>query len=151
MLLVPAEPEPGVERVVQNHAVAQHLDARPAARRLPNPLTWAAHEASNAVVLVRTGVIAPMNPVKLPRLGLAALKFGISLATGASANAVRHPDAAMLIDEQGKLTWRDIDHRTDALAAALRARGVRAGDGVGLMARNGRGFVEPAIAIAKRR
>ena len=118
-------------------------------RALPNPLTWAVNEASNALVLTKAGIIAPMNPVKLPRLGLSALKFGISLATGVSANAVRHPERAMLIDEEGKLTWRDVDRRTDALAAALRARGVKPGDGVGLMARNGRGFVEPAIAIAK--
>ncbi len=116
---------------------------------LPNPLGWAAREASNALVLAKAGIIAPINPVKLPQLGLAALKFGVSLATGVSANAVRRPDAVMLIDEEGKLTWRDVDRRTDALAAALRARGVRPGDGVGLMARNGRGFVEPAIAIAK--
>ena len=118
----------------------------------PDPfraLAWAAKEAGNAVVLTKAGIIAPMNPTKLPRLGLSALKFGISLATGASANAVRHPGSAMLIDEDGKLTWRDVDRRTDALAVALRARGVRPGDGVGLMARNGRGFVESAIAIAK--
>lgn len=110
---------------------------------------WAAKEASNALVLTKAGIIAPINPVKLPRLGLSALKFGISLATGVSANAVRHPDTAMLIDEAGTLTWRDVDRRTDALAVALRDRGVKSGDGVGLMARNGRGFVEGAIAIAK--
>jgi len=130
-------------------SVAGHLESRPVKRALPNPLTWAAHEAGNAVVLAKAGIVAPMNPVKLPRLGLAALKFGVSLATGVSANAVRHPAAAMLIDEDGELSWRDVDHRTDALAAALRARGVKPGDGVGLMARNGRGFVESAIAIAK--
>jgi acyl-CoA synthetase (AMP-forming)/AMP-acid ligase II len=130
-------------------SVAGHLESRPAKRALPNPLTWAAHEAGNAVVLAKAGIIAPINPAKLPRLGLSALKFGASLATGVSANAVRHPDAAMVIDEDGELSWRDVDHRTDALAAALRARGVKPGDGVGVMARNGRAFVESAIAVAK--
>jgi acyl-CoA synthetase (AMP-forming)/AMP-acid ligase II/uncharacterized protein YndB with AHSA1/START domain len=130
-------------------SIAGHLESRPVKRPRPNPLTWAAREAGNALVLAKAGIIAPMNPVKLPRLGLSALKFGASLGTGVSANAVRHPDRAMLIDEDGSLTWREVDHRTDALAAALRARGVKPGDGVGLMARNGRGFVESAIAIAK--
>jgi len=130
-------------------SVAGNLESSTAKRTVPNPLAWAAREAGNAVVLAKAGIIAPMNPVRLPQLGLAALKYGVSLGTGVSANAIRHPDATMLIDEDGKLTWRDVDHRTDALAAALRARGVKPGDGVGLMARNGRGFVEPALAIAK--
>jgi acyl-CoA synthetase (AMP-forming)/AMP-acid ligase II/uncharacterized protein YndB with AHSA1/START domain len=130
-------------------SVAAHFASGPTKRALRNPLTWAAHEAGNALVLAKAGIIKPINPVKLPQLGLAALKFGVSLGTGVSANAVRHPDSAMVVDENGELTWRDVDRRTDALAAALRARGVKPGDGVGLMARNGRGFVEPAIAIAK--
>ena len=129
--------------------IAGHVESRRVKPRLPNPLTWAAREAGNALVLTKAGILAPINPVKLPHLGLSALKYGISLGTGVSANAVRHPDSAMLIDEAGKLTWRDVDRRTDALAAALRASGVKPGDGVGLMARNGRGFVEPAVAIAK--
>ena len=129
--------------------VASQLGSGPGRRPLPNPLSWAAREAGNAVVLAKAGIIAPINPVKLPQLGLSALKYGVSLGTGVSANAVRRPEAAMVIDEDGELTWADVDHRTDALAAALRGRGVKPGDGVGLMARNGRGFVEPAIAIAK--
>jgi fatty-acyl-CoA synthase len=129
--------------------IAGDLESRPARRPLPNPLSWATREAGNAVVLAKAGIITPINPAKLPQLALSAVRFGVSLGAGVSANAIRHPDRAILIDEAGTLTWREVDHRTDALAAALRARGVKPGDGVGLMARNGRGFVEPALAIAK--
>ncbi len=54
-----------------------------------------------------------------------------------------------LVDDDGALTWREVDMRTDRLAGELRARGLREGDAAGLLARNGRGLVEGAVALAK--
>ena len=42
--------------------------------------------------------------------------------------AALHPDRPGLIQGERQWTWREIDARVDALAAALRARGVRQGD-----------------------
>ena len=54
-----------------------------------------------------------------------------------------------MIDEAGSLTFGELDRRTNALASSLAAAGVREGDGVGIMCRNHRGFVEATVATAK--
>jgi fatty-acyl-CoA synthase len=59
------------------------------------------------------------------------------------------PDAPAVIDELGTLTFRDVHRRTNALANALRNNGLGAGDNVGVMCRNHRGFVEATIALSK--
>jgi fatty-acyl-CoA synthase len=128
---------------------ASQIESRPVPVPSTSLLTRVVHEAGNVAVLAKAGIIAPMNPAKLPRLGLSALKWGATVATGVSVGAVRHPDDVMVIDEDGQLTWDEVDQRTDAMAVGLRELGVRPGDAVGLMARNGRGFVEAAVAIAK--
>lgn len=119
----------------------------------PGPLRrfaqWATHELGNAAVLAQAGIIAPVNPIRLPEMGIAALKWGASIAAGVDANAARFPGRTMIIDEVGSLTWRQVSERTDAIGVALRDLGVNPGDPVGLMARNHRGFIEGAVGIAK--
>jgi len=102
-----------------------------------------------ARVLVRSGLLAPARPDRLLGMGLALARWGISPATGYAAGASRHPQRLALVDDDGALTWREVDQRTDRLASELRARGLRPGDAVGLLARNGRGLVESAVAAAK--
>lgn len=139
----------GIMTELLDHAVG-HIEERPAEPASSgNLLARVVAETGNVAVLAKAGIIAPVNPVKLPRMGLSALKWGTTVATGVSVNAVRSPKAIMLIDEEGELTWADVDQRTDAMAVGLRAAGVKPGDAVALMARNGRGFVEAAVAIAK--
>ena len=100
-------------------------------------------------VLARAGLLAPVRPDALLTTGLALARYGISPATGYAAGAARHPRRLALVDDDGALTWREVDVRTDRIAGALRARGLRAGDAAGLLARNGRGLVEGAVALAK--
>ena len=100
-------------------------------------------------VLARAGLLAPVRPDKLLTMGLALARYGISPATGYAAGAARHPRRLAIVDDDGALTWRDVDVRTDRIASELRARGLREGDAAGLLARNGRGLVEGAVALAK--
>ncbi|MCW2608308.1 MAG: acyl-CoA synthetase [Frankiales bacterium] len=100
-------------------------------------------------VLSRAGLLAPVRPDRLLGTVLAALRWGISPATGYAAGAARHPERPALVDDDGVLTWREVDSRTDRLAGALRARGVVEGTSVGVLARNGRGLVETVVAVAK--
>ena len=55
----------------------------------------------------------------------------------------------MLIDEIGPISFAEVQQRSNALARSLRSEGVEAGDGVAIMARNHRGFVESTLAISK--
>ena len=119
----------------------------------PGPLRkftqWATRELGNAAVLAQAGIIAPVNPIKLPEMGIAALKWGASVAAGVDANSARYPGRTMVADEDGRLTWHQVSRRTDAIAVGLRQLGVKPGDAVGLMARNHRGFIEAAVGVAK--
>ncbi len=109
----------------------------------------ALHEAANVWILARAGIVAPMRPDKILRIGLAASRWGASVATGVGAGAARHPEHPMLIDELGTLTYGEVDERSNAIANGLLEAGVGAGDRVGLMCRDHRGFVEAAAAVGK--
>lgn len=100
-------------------------------------------------VLARAGLLVPVRPDRVVGMALAALRWGLTPATGYAAGAARHPSRTALVDDDGALTWREVDVRTDRMAGELRARGVREGDAVGLLARNGRGLVEGAVALSK--
>jgi fatty-acyl-CoA synthase len=63
--------------------------------------------------------------------------------------ALRQGDRAGLIDELGTLSFIELEQRANALAAGLRARGVREGDSVGILCRNHRGFVDSTFACSK--
>ena len=102
-----------------------------------------------ARVLLRSGLLKPARPDQLLGMALAFVRYGVSPATGYAAGAARHPRKPAVVDDLGVLTWRDVDVRTDRIAGELRARGVADGDAVGLLARNGRGFVDAAVALAK--
>lgn len=107
------------------------------------------HEGVNAWVLARAGIIRPMMPDKLFRLGWAARTWGLTLATAVSAGAIRHPDAPVVVDEFGALSYADADRRSDAIATGLLDHGVAEGDSVAVLVRNHRGFVTAVAAAAK--
>ncbi|HET6734053.1 acyl-CoA ligase FadD12 [Mycobacterium sp.] len=104
----------------------------------------------------RAGLIAPMRPDKYLRIAAAMRRENMGITSGFASSAQRCPDRPGLVDELGTLTWREIDQRADAFAAALqglnetRARpDVAAGAAplvIGIMARNHRGFVDALIA-----
>jgi fatty-acyl-CoA synthase len=93
----------------------------------------------------RAGIIAPMRPDKYIRIAAAMQRENMGITSGFAAAAQRCPDRPGLVDELGTLTWREIDQRSDALAAALQAM-TEPTNVIGIMARNHRGFVEALIA-----
>jgi fatty-acyl-CoA synthase len=96
--------------------------------------------------MVRAGVIAPLRPDKYLRIAAAMARENMGITSGFASAAQRCPDRPGLVDELGTLTWRDIDQRADAFAAALQALPTGAPRVIGIMARNHRGFVESLIA-----
>ncbi|MFL6158726.1 MAG: AMP-binding protein [Marmoricola sp.] len=109
----------------------------------------AKNKAIAARVLTAAGIIQPFGPVTLVNLVRTLHDWGMGMAGGFQAVAVRFPEREGLIDELGSLTFREIDERSNALADRLAALGVREGDGVALLARNHRGFMDAALAISK--
>jgi fatty-acyl-CoA synthase len=100
-------------------------------------------------VLAESGMLTPARPDRLARMLWAYTRWGNSPATAAIVGAIRYPDEVYLEDEQGTLTFAEVDARSNSLARALREQGVKEGDGIGIMARNHRGFVDATLASSK--
>jgi acyl-CoA synthetase (AMP-forming)/AMP-acid ligase II len=94
----------------------------------------------------RARLIAPMRPDKYLRIAAAMQRENMGITSGFASAAQRCPDRPGLVDELGTLTWREIDQRSDAFAAALQALPGGPPTVIGIMARNHRGFVEALIA-----
>jgi fatty-acyl-CoA synthase len=102
-----------------------------------------------ARVLREAGILAPMRPDKALRVAATFLRWGASPATGIATAAIHHPHEIAIVDERGSLSFERLHRRSNALARSLAAMGVGYGEGIGVMCRNHRGFVETTLAAAK--
>ncbi|HZB24300.1 MAG TPA: AMP-binding protein, partial [Gaiellaceae bacterium] len=91
----------------------------------------------------------PQRPDRLFNAAFALIRWGATPAAGYKAAASRYPDDLGLIDESGTLTFKEIHERSNALAHAFAREGVTAGDGVAIMCRNHRGWVDAYVAVNK--
>ena len=64
-------------------------------------------------------------------------------------NARRTPHRTALIDDEGSMTFRELDEASHAVANGLLAMGVKGGDGVAILARNHRWFLIANYAAAR--
>src|SRR3954470_10940993 len=102
-----------------------------------------------ATVFGRARLVRPLRPDRPPRALAAVQRWGFTPAGGYAAAAALYPDGEAVIDERGALSFKEIHERSNRLANALSDEGIVEGDGVGLMCRNHRGFVEAIVALAK--
>ncbi len=116
------------------------------AGRLRRELTTKLH---TVYALTTAGVIRPERPDRAARIAMALLRWGPTPAAGYAMNVVRYPHETAIVDELGTLTFTAVHQRTNALAHALREDGIEAGDGVAIMCRNHRGFVDAYVAVSK--
>jgi fatty-acyl-CoA synthase len=110
----------------------------------------AGHEAGFAVTLLQArgpGVV--LTPPHRVLATLRDLEAYGPVGAALSLAAASYGDRPALLDELGAVTFRELDRRSDALANALRDRGFRPRDGLGILARNHRGLFESIFAGAK--
>jgi fatty-acyl-CoA synthase len=107
------------------------------------------NRAQAVKVLADAGVIRPMRPDKLVNMATTMLRWGPTPAAGYSVSAARRPDKIGIVDELGTLTFKEINERTNALANAWSDLGIGEGDGVAILCRNHRGFVDATVACSK--
>src|SRR5438309_6130781 len=105
-------------------------------------------EAYFAAVCMRSGLVGIELPHKVAQMLRALDRFG-ALGGAVAIAAIRNGDRIALTDELGELTFTQLDNRSNALANAWRERGLKAGDGVAILARNHRGFLDAVFAAAK--
>ena len=101
---------------------------------------------SVVAALRRARLIAPLRPDKYLRMAAAMRRERMSATSGFAGAARRCPDRPGLIDEIGTLTWRELDQRADAFAAALQDLPDGAPAVIGILCRNHRGFVDALVA-----
>src|ERR1700741_4041504 len=81
-------------------------------------------EAQALVTIVSSGMLGPERADRLYAMYQALERDG-ALGASISVAAIRHGDRAGVVDEIGALTFDEMDKRSNALANALRARGVK--------------------------
>jgi acyl-CoA synthetase (AMP-forming)/AMP-acid ligase II len=104
---------------------------------------------STAGILVRAGVVSAGRPDKVVRQLSSIARWGATVAGGYEAAAARGYHELALHDERVTRTFGQTDERSNRLANALAAKGVRGRDRVALMCRNHAGMVESFIACGK--
>jgi fatty-acyl-CoA synthase len=105
-------------------------------------------EAYFAAVCIRSGLVGPELPHKVAQMLLAFERHGL-LAGAVTIGAIRNGGRVAMHDERGEVTYKELDERTNALANAWRDKGLRPGDGVAILVRNHRGFLDAVFAAAK--
>ena len=107
------------------------------------------HRLEVAKVLLGTGMITPVRPDRAVKSVVALKRWGPTPAAAYTGSAARFPEREAIVDERGTLTFAQVQRRTNALAHEMRAAGIKAGDGVAIMCRNHRGFIEATVACSK--
>ncbi len=107
------------------------------------------HRVEVARTLLGTGMFRAERPDKAAARAGTLRRWGSSSAAAYTISAIRYPDRVAIVDERGTLTFAEVNARTNALARALRAAGIGEQDGVAIMCRNHRGFVEATVACSK--
>ncbi len=109
----------------------------------------ARHRLQIATTLLGTGMIRPMRPDKALRSLALLRRWGPTAASAYASGAVRYPQRLAIVDERGTLTFAEVERRTNALARELKSAGIGEKDGVAIMCRNHRGFIEATVACSK--
>lgn len=95
------------------------------------------------------GLLHPSGSLALARTLPWLLGRGQSLGIVSQMNAQTVGDKAAIHDRSGTLTWRELDDRSNQAAHALWASGLRGGDRVATLLRNGRECAEVALGAQK--
>jgi fatty-acyl-CoA synthase len=102
-----------------------------------------------AGTLARAGLMRPSRPDRAARALVGLRRFGPTLAAGVVGGAARFPAAPAIIDDEGTITFADLERRSNALARGLAGHGLTEGRSIAVMCRNHRGFVEVCAACSK--
>ena len=99
-------------------------------------------------VFARTLATPIERPDRLPKALKAMAPWGSNTAGLVAGAAARYPDRIAIHDDDGTITYAELWARSQSIAQALAADGVGPGTGVGLLARDHRGFVATLTAVA---
>ena len=100
-------------------------------------------------MLREAGILGLSAPTRRPRSAPPSCAGAPRRRSASPTAAIHYPHEIALIDERGSLSFERLHRRSNALAHSFAAMGIGPGDGVGIMCRNHRGFIEATLAAAK--
>ncbi len=89
--------------------------------------------------IFEAGVLKIESPQSVAAMAADFMRWG-EMGMLPAVNARRSPHRAAIIDEEGALTFRELDDSVNAVANGLVEMGIRGGDGVAILGRNSRWF-----------
>ena len=98
--------------------------------------------------ILATGVAGPERPDRLLAVYRAFERYG-PMGAALPAAAAHNGARLAVVDERGALTFDELDRRSNAVANALRARGLHPGAPVAILCRNHRGVFDAAFGVLK--
>ena len=101
-----------------------------------------------ARALMSSGLLGPPAPPAVLRVVREVCRGGTNLYTLLAVAAARWPDRTAMIDDDGALSYRELQAKTESLARELSRDGVGPDQAVGIMCRNGRNFIAAVFATA---
>src|SRR5438067_82131 len=108
-----------------------------------------ASRLETAMVLTQRGLVRPVRPDRLLQMALAFRRWGVSVASAYAVNAISRADQAAIVDDDGTVTYTQMERRTNALANELARLGLGEHDRLAILCRNELAFVESIVAAAK--
>jgi acyl-CoA synthetase (AMP-forming)/AMP-acid ligase II len=94
----------------------------------------------------RIGLLKPKAAVTALQ---GASRWGPTLAAGRHRPRTRRPEEPAIVDDDGTVTFREVDELSNALAHVLAERGIGPESPVALLVRNSRWFVLSVVALDK--
>jgi fatty-acyl-CoA synthase len=95
------------------------------------------------------GALEAKSPIALARALPWLVGRGASLGILSQVNAMLLPHKPALHDRNGTLTFKELDTRANRAAHMLEAEGIKGGDRIALLLRNGREMIEIALGAQK--
>jgi fatty-acyl-CoA synthase len=105
-------------------------------------------EAYFAALCLRSGMVGLPLPHRTAQMLMALERHGL-VGGAIAAGAVRFGNRPAIVDELGAVGFEELDRRSNAIANCWREHGLVAGEGVAILARNHRGFLDAVFAAAK--
>ena len=98
--------------------------------------------------MIESGAFGLEPPQNLAAMVADVLRWG-EVGMIPALNARRSPNRTAIIDDEGSMTFAELNDASNALANGLLAMGVKGGDGVAILARNHRWFLIANYGIAR--
>ena len=98
--------------------------------------------------MITSGAFGFEPPQHLAALGADVVRWG-EIGMIPALNARRNPHRTAIVDDEGTMTFAELNDSVNAVANGLLGLGVRGGDGVAILARNHRWFLIANYACAR--